>query len=376
MLTCSSLNHSQNTTTEQGLTPIAAFLPAALSLSNVRASTSEPEVVEGQRRPPQASRGPAPRKAEGRSEPKNRAQSSKRKRRGGWPARKCISRNVYKRTLVEARVVQQAGFPMNWFITQRYPEGARNDAEAKRRLGLSVDRIGQTLERRGQPYVALKVFEKPAGGLLHVHALISVLPENRDVIERWADRVDGTRPRKSGEDATGVDRHARPAVASDVEYILKEHHFAGPFERKGAFWEKSEAITGTRVCWTTTARSIIKRAERPAERPAPAPRLAVVAGAQQLSLFQDDTRETRPVARLRDFGGGLVPPAVAREIRFLSNRHGIGITSLARAAHISQPTLSNALDGRFPLSAWAARRLRERLLDAAPQWMALAALAA
>lgn len=349
MLTFRARDEGQKTRKEQGLTRLAAILPTALSPSNVKALTSDLAVIETQRLPPHA---PAP-----RSQPRKRA----KKGRGGWPARKCIPRKLYNRTLVEARVVQQAGFPMNWFLTQRYPEEAKSDGEAKQLLARSMAHLGQNLERRGQPCVALKVFEKPSGGLLHVHALISVMPENRDVIERWADRVDWTKPKKSGEDATGVDRHARPAVPSDVEYILKEHQFAGPFEKPGSFWEKSEAIAGTRVSWTKTARAVIKRAERPVERLATAPRLAVVASAQQLSLFQDDARASRPVARLRDFGGGLVPPAVAREIRFLSARHGIGVTALARAAHISRSTLSNALDGRFPLSAWAARRVREAL---------------
>jgi hypothetical protein len=53
----------------------------------------------------------------------------------------------------------------------------------------------------------------------------------------------------------------------------------------------------------------------------------------------------RPVARLRDFGGGFMPPSVAREIEFLRGQLGLSQTQLASLIGRSQGQLANALRG-------------------------------
>jgi hypothetical protein len=83
-----------------------------------------------------------------------------------------------------------------------------------------------------------------------------------------------------------------------------------------------------------------------------APRLA-----GQILLFP----EMKPVARLRAFGGGYVPPAVSAEIEFRRQQRGLTQHQLAALAGLSQSQLSNALRGHDPISAAVVNRLRDAL---------------
>ena len=78
----------------------------------------------------------------------------------------------------------------------------------------------------------------------------------------------------------------------------------------------------------------------------------------QIELF----RIAQPV-RLRDYHGGLMPSSIGQVIEFRRRQRGVTQKQLGRIAGISQPTLANAIAGRFPLSEWAANRLREALLE-------------
>jgi hypothetical protein len=71
----------------------------------------------------------------------------------------------------------------------------------------------------------------------------------------------------------------------------------------------------------------------------------------------------RPVARLRDFGGGFMPPSVARETEFLRGQLGLSQIQLASLIGRSQGQLANALRGHDPISGAAVNRLREVLLQ-------------
>lgn len=70
----------------------------------------------------------------------------------------------------------------------------------------------------------------------------------------------------------------------------------------------------------------------------------------------------RPVSRLRDYGGGSMPKAVARECEHHRTRFELSQDQLARLIGVSQPTYANVIGGRFGLSSFAAKRLREVLL--------------
>lgn len=69
----------------------------------------------------------------------------------------------------------------------------------------------------------------------------------------------------------------------------------------------------------------------------------------------------RPVARLRDFGGGFVPASVTREIEFKRRQCGQSERQIASMIGISQGHYSNVIRGHDPISAVAVNRLRELL---------------
>jgi hypothetical protein len=89
-------------------------------------------------------------------------------------------------------------------------------------------------------------------------------------------------------------------------------------------------------------------------RPSKAPRPA-----GQLPLLPE---LNRPVARLRNFGGGFMPPSVGREIEFLRRQLGLSQTQLANLIGRSQGQLANALRGHDPISATVVNRLRAILI--------------
>jgi hypothetical protein len=80
--------------------------------------------------------------------------------------------------------------------------------------------------------------------------------------------------------------------------------------------------------------------------------------AGQLALLREIER---PVSRLHEFGGGMVPPSVAIEIEFHRRRLGLSQRQLGVLIGRSQGQISNALRGRYPISSSSVNRLREAL---------------
>jgi Helix-turn-helix len=78
--------------------------------------------------------------------------------------------------------------------------------------------------------------------------------------------------------------------------------------------------------------------------------------AGQLSLLPD-----KPVSRLHDFGGGLVPRSVAREIEFRRKQLGLSQRQLGKMIGRSQGQYANAIRGHDRISSAAINRLREIL---------------
>ena len=89
---------------------------------------------------------------------------------------------------------------------------------------------------------------------------------------------------------------------------------------------------------------------------------AMVADPVQLSMFPI---ADRPVSRLSNFAGHILPAVIAVEVEARRRWRGMTQAQLAAEIGISRPTLVNVLKGRFPLSVWAAARLREFLLPLA-----------
>jgi hypothetical protein len=70
----------------------------------------------------------------------------------------------------------------------------------------------------------------------------------------------------------------------------------------------------------------------------------------------------RPVSRLREFGGGIVPPAVAVEIEFKRRRLGLTQRQLGDMIGRSQGQIANALRGHDPIASSVVNRLRDVLV--------------
>lgn len=305
---------------------------------------------------------------------KGRRKGRAKRRKGGWKATKCIGHALRKDTKRKARLLLYEGYEFTDFATARGVPG-QSDAKSKRHVGLMFARLGQNLERAGYLCVGLVTFEKH-NGFMHGHLSLHAPGDGRAVVRAWADRYDDE-PTQPHELVEGVEKHARPFVTSDIDYQTKQHHFCGKYEPLvSKFWQEGERFTGTRVAWTKGAKAIIKRAEerhhkvaaahpKPIEAaPRAAPELrivvnALVADPVQLSLFPE---KDRPVSRLANFGGHVLPAAVAIEIEARRRWRGMTQAQLAEQIGISRPQLVNVLKGRFPVSVWAAARLREFLL--------------
>jgi hypothetical protein len=102
---------------------------------------------------------------------------------------------------------------------------------------------------------------------------------------------------------------------------------------------------------TNARRSNMRKTYRPRPLTARAPRLS-----GQLPLLPE---LDRPVSRLHDFGGGIVPRAVAVELEFRRRRLGISQQDFAAMIGVSQGQYANAVRGHDPVSAFAINRVRE-----------------
>jgi hypothetical protein len=70
----------------------------------------------------------------------------------------------------------------------------------------------------------------------------------------------------------------------------------------------------------------------------------------------------KPVSRLRQFGGGKIPPAVSLEIEHRRRQIRLSQRELAARIGVSQGQYANAIRGHDPVSAFVVNRLRESLL--------------
>jgi hypothetical protein len=144
-------------------------------------------------------------------------------------------------------VLAKEGYGFTVMLSYR-PPAHLSDAEKQKNITLEFSRLGQKLERRGQPYVGLRVVEKKAGGELHGHALLFVLRSNLDAIRGWADTFEKSARVDYDEYQISVARHARPAVETDVQYVLKQHRWLVPammvLAQVGGFGKKATQFAG------------------------------------------------------------------------------------------------------------------------------------
>lgn len=117
--------------------------------------------------------------------------------------------------------------------------------------------------------------------------------------------------------------------------------------------EPWQATNAKRAAYRSTARPVLSIVVSPQTAPETALTLT-----GQLCLFPE---MEKPVTRLRAFTGGILSPSAALELEYHRRRRGLSQQQLGRLAGLSQPTLANAVRGRFGLSRQAANRIREVL---------------
>lgn len=213
------------------------------------------------------------------------------------------------------------------------------------------------------PAYSALVFE--ARGGLHAHIIFTGNPEVADRLNRAAfgqtirvDRV--INPEKLvlkylSKERTPQAGHRRWEVLGGR---LKGSHRlpgAGDRVRLSRQLERDTIAAGAIEPWQHTNAKL--SAERKPYRQRKLAKRKSLVAVGQLSLFP----ETEP-SRLRDFAGGLMPPAISREIKFLLQQSGLTQAELGVRIGAHQPHIANVLRRHDPISRFAANRLRDTLL--------------
>jgi hypothetical protein len=199
------------------------------------------------------------------STPPKKTKSARRgAKHSGWPETCYLDHAEFKQAKSNAHMICNAGYRWSIFVSLVPPDHLP-DADKLRWIRRKLGRLGQALERRGQPYISQTTLEKKRGGKLHGHALIFVLKENFDMIERHADKFERVASKKLGGEIS-VEFHAEVIGATPddlrnvILYSLKQHLFAGEFEKARKFWiAKGDPIKGSRLSYSKTALAILAK---------------------------------------------------------------------------------------------------------------------
>lgn len=199
---------------------------------------------------------------------------------------------------------------------------------------------------------AIRYITERNGGWIGVFRYLS--EERTNPANRSRFRAVGLPPRKPATKLTGAGDRVRISDALKSDLIKGSHirpFTATPWKRK--------ALVG--VTATPFSPHVEKRLRREAalsrSEQSRAIHITTMSLAGQISMFPDE----RPVTRIRDYGGGFMPPSIAEKIEHHRRRLGFTQAQLAALVGICQPTFSNVIKGVYPLSGWAANRLREVL---------------
>jgi hypothetical protein len=184
----------------------------------------------------------------GKNTPQTARRKGKRPAKRGPKGSTCLTWNQVKQIDGFAHLARKQHVPLTVFVTYRAPTDV-SDARGKRIISRKIAHLGQELKRRGQPHVAVTVYEKAPH--LHAHHLVHVAPEARDLILA----------RDEGE---GSDVHVRMADRFAPVYITKQRRWMGPeiehkigTGRSRRLWEKGAPIAGPRFTFTTDAKALM-----------------------------------------------------------------------------------------------------------------------
>ncbi len=109
----------------------------------------------------------------GRTEKKTRPKKRRRKT-GGWPSTTGVRYREVVTIMEGAFRIKSSGKDFTTFITIRPPSEIAEDQARKAWCRRKLYNFQRKLKRRGQPFIALSVYEKPLDGQLHLHVLLHV----------------------------------------------------------------------------------------------------------------------------------------------------------------------------------------------------------
>ena len=134
--------------------------------------------------------------------------------------------------------------PLNVFVSIRPPSHITDDATRKKLCYRLASHIGQKLRRRGAPFIAVRVFEKDIGGMLHLHMLVHVPKRLLKEFSGWGD---------------GIVTDIRPASPKHIGYITKQRHPLPPDLEKVVSHrrKKGEPFKGRRWSLTPDAKALM-----------------------------------------------------------------------------------------------------------------------
>jgi len=199
--------------------------------------------------PPPSTHPPSPRRQPGgRSGSRRRSKKSPGKSRGGWPKTTGLTWSDVKETSDVDHAAAKAGRRLNRFVSIRPPSHITDDALRKKLCYRLASHIGQKLRRCGAPFIAIRVFEKDIGGMLHLHMLVHVPKRLLKEFSGWGD---------------GLITDIRPASPKHLGYITKQRHPLPPdMERRVSHRrKKGEPFKGRRWSLTPDLKALLAGCE-------------------------------------------------------------------------------------------------------------------
>ena len=188
--------------------------------------------------PPPSTHPPSPRRQPGgRSGTRRRASKKPRNRRGGWKPTTGLTWSNVQDVHEAHHGAAKAGMPLNRFVSIRPPSHITDDATRKKLCYRLASHIGQKLRRRGAPFIAIRVFEKDIGGLLHLHMLVHVQRRLMKEFSGWGDLI-----------VTDI----RPAAPVHIGYITKQRHPLPPDLEKVVSHQRKKGVPFKGRRWSLT----------------------------------------------------------------------------------------------------------------------------
>jgi hypothetical protein len=157
-------------------------------------------------------------------------QPGKRKKKGGWPSHKCLTRQKVKEVHHALYMVEPNVF-LSINLLEADGETARRRKDRHRQ---EIAAIGKWLKNRKIPWLAVTVYQWPEGERLHCHHALRVPPEALLDFQKWIAKRGLWEAVTNGEKG-GYERHGCPYDRKrHLSYMTRQRQFpCKPSEWKG-----------------------------------------------------------------------------------------------------------------------------------------------